>query len=97
MLLNTKNNAVDEKHEHKTSMKTMISATEQSTMTTAYFDITELLAFLKTSPIVTGIQRVQVEAILAGVGDRDAQRPTKCIFLTPIGFGVHYPTVCLHS
>ena len=58
MLLNTKNNAVDEEHEHKTSMKTMISATEQSTMTTAYFDITELLAFLKTSPIVTGIQRL---------------------------------------
>ena len=60
-------------------MKTMIGAAEKSTTTTAYFDITELLAFLTTSHIVTGIQRVQVEAILASVGERDVERPSICI------------------
>lgn len=56
---------------------------QRYTMTTDYFDITELLVFLNTTSIVTGIQRVQVEAILARAGECDAERPFKCIVFGP--------------
>ncbi len=58
----------------------MTDVAEQFTMTTAYFDITELLWFLKATPIVAGIQRVQVEAILARACESYAGRYTECIF-----------------
>lgn len=61
----------------------MAGSAEQSTMTTVYFDVTELLVFLNTSPIVTGIQRVQVEAILARDSERHPERPIKCIIFGP--------------
>ena len=47
---------------------------------TAYFDITDLLSFLDKSPIVTGIQRVQVEAILALQGGEQPGGDCKCAY-----------------
>ncbi len=46
--------------------------------TTVYFDISDLLSFLKASPVVTGIQRVQVEAILALQNENETANRVKC-------------------
>jgi glycosyltransferase involved in cell wall biosynthesis len=48
---------------------------------TIYFDITDLFSFLENSPMVSGIQRVQVEAIRAqgaNVGDQEVRCARFC-------------------
>jgi len=46
---------------------------------TAYFDITSLLEFLKKSPTVTGLERVQVDALLAQEAQYDLASNSACI------------------
>ncbi len=48
-----------------------------------YFDITSILEFLKKSPTVTGLERVQVDTILAQEAEPDLTDNSACIVFGP--------------